>query len=60
MTRIPKSFEGGDHFVLVAAPQALHGDVDQRLVQKLRVEFQSLIRAKGVARLPEQFRLDMM
>lgn len=60
MTRVPESFEGGDHFVLVAAPQALHGDVDQRLVQKLRVEFQSLVRAKGVARLPEQFRLDMM
>lgn len=53
VTRVPKSFEDGDHLVLVAAPQALHGNVDQRLVQKLRVEFQSLIPAKGVARLPE-------
>lgn len=39
VTRVPESFEGGDHFVLVPSPQALQGDVDQRLVQKLRVEF---------------------
>lgn len=54
VTRVPESFEGGDHFVLVAAPQALHGNIDQRLVQKLGVELQSLIRAKEVARLPER------